>query len=116
MGDATQYKPLATKYGPQPRRNSHSVTPNIMDVREGDARQQHEEHLQNLQDQREKAMQDLVDKVTAQTQERDAMVADMQGKMKKMMQVHAQQLEQQRKAADEEKQRLRQEREEELRK
>ena len=35
--DATQYKPLATKYGPQPRRNSHSVTPNIMDVREGDA-------------------------------------------------------------------------------
>merc|ERR1712087_949981 len=79
--DATQYKPLATKYGPQPRRNSHSGTPNIMDVREGDARQQHEEHLQNLQDQREQAMQNLVDKVKTQAQERDAMVADMQGKM-----------------------------------
>ena len=59
-----------------------------MDVREGDAQQQHLEHLQNLQDQREEAMQGLVDRVKAQATERNQMAADMQEKMKKMVDVH----------------------------
>ena len=114
--DATKYHAIPTKYGPHARRISQSITPNLMDVREGDPLQQHEEHLQNLQDQREQAMQGLVDRVQAQAKERDEMVVDMQGKMRKMMEVHNEQLAQQRKAAEEEKKREKEEREEELRK
>merc|ERR1712087_35187 len=114
--DATQYHAVPTKYGPHARRISQSVTPNLMDFREGDQLQQQEEHLQNLQDQREQAMQGLVDKVQAQAKERDEIVADMQEKMRKMVEVHNGQLEQQRKAAEEKEKREKAEREEELRK
>merc|ERR1712087_801778 len=91
-------------------------TPNLMDFREGDQLQQQEEHLQNLQDQREQAMQALVDRVQSQANGRDEMVADMQEKMRKLIDVHNVQLEQQRKAAEEEKKRDEAEREEELKK
>ena len=114
--DATQYHAVPTKYGPHARRISQSVTPNLMDFREGNQLQQQEEHLQNLQDQREQAMQGLVDKVQAQAKERDEIVADMQEKMRKMVEVHNEQLEQQRKAAEEKEKREKAEREEELRK
>merc|ERR1712087_586529 len=101
-----------TKYGPHARRVSCSTTPNLMDFREGGQLQQQEEHLQNLQDQRKQAMQGFVDRVQAQAKERDDIVADMQEKMRKMIDVHNVQLEQQKKAAEEEKKREEAEREE----
>ena len=77
-----------------------------MDTREGDLQQQHQQQMQALQDlhaQRERDAQVMVDRaeqrVLAQQKERDDKVKDMQEKMAKMIGVHTQQLEAQRKSA-----------------
>ena len=96
---------MPKRYGPMARRASLS-NPN-MDIREGD---QHQQQIQNLQDQhaqRERIMQTMIARVQNQAKERDAKVGDMQEKMAKMVKVHTDQLESQRKAVREERERVR---------
>ena len=112
--DRTTYHPVPTKYGPNVRRASLS-NPN-MDIREGDLQQQHQQQMQNLQDhhnQKERDLQVMIDRVMAQAKERDLKVVDMQEKLSKMVKVHHDQLEAQRKAVLLQREKERKEREEE---
>ena len=112
--DRTTYHPVPTKYGPNVRRAS-LPNPN-MDIRERDLQQQHQQQMQNLQDhhaQKERDLQVMIDRVMAQARERDKKVVDMQEKMSKMVKVHNDQLEAQRKAVLLQKEKERQEREKE---
>ena len=87
-----------------------------MDTREGNLQQQHQQQMQALQDlhsQKEREAQVMIDRVLNQAKERDAKVKDMQEKMAKMVKVHNDQLEAQRKAALLQKEKERQEREKE---
>ena len=87
-----------------------------MDTREGDLHQQHQQQMQALQDlhsQKERDAQVMIDRVLNQAKERDVKVKDMQEKMAKMVKVHNDQLEAQRKAALLQKEKERQKREKE---